>query len=634
MQLFADKQAANSEFLPPEQAFQLDFVFVPSTQKVHLYWKLAPGYYLYRHKIQLTQTPDTEFELAIASLPEGQYKKDEFLGEVYVFYDELSVPVQPIEPQPRLTQAPLTLTAKVTYQGCADAGLCYPPQHQQVSLTLDHTQVQAWLTGAHQPKLVTVSAAEAQKNIADAQAPLASTSAQDVPQNSDPTTLLGPQSQAQVPTPPASEQQTFSQHLAQASLGSVLILFALAGLGLTFTPCVLPMLPIMSTLILGAQDKSTSLTRARAFSLALAYVLAMAFTYALLGSIMGIFGASLNLQAHLQSPGVLSAAALLFVIFAGAMFGYYDLSLPRYLQDKFSAWSQKTQGGSLSGAAVMGTLSTLVVSPCLSAPLAGALVYISSTQDALLGGLALFSLGLGMGIPLILVAVFGQHFLPKAGAWMQDIKYVFAWLLLAMAVWLVTRWLAPQWHLWLWGSLALAGALAIGLSSRALIRRILGVWLFLYACALLIGAWAGHTQVTRPLGFLTSQTGPSIQQSKEIDLIPAYTSAQVQAALAQAPANTWVLVDLYADWCVSCKIIEDQVFPDPRVQAHLQQMQLIRWDVTDNTPDQQALMDQWGLFGPPSLLFFYNQKEASAWRLQGEFDAASLSQHLQRLSTP
>ena len=383
----------SSDFLPVREAFRLDLVERTPTA-IKLQFIAADGYYLYRHRFQFHSEP-TNIALGAAQMPAGLAKTDEYFGEVEVYYGVLDVEL----PLDSRTQGPFTL--QVSYQGCADKGLCYPPETQSFS-------IDAAAQGTA-PAATSITAA----------------------------------------TTTAQSTSTWSWR--------ELALFFLAGLGLTFTPCVLPMLPILSGVVLRGQVGGM-----RGFSLSLAYVLAMAACFALLGALMGIFGAELNLQARLQSPWVLVPFALFFALFALAMFGLYELRLPHFISDRLDRLAGNTRGGSLWGAALLGVLSSLLVSPCVSAPLAGALLYISSSGDALGGGLKLFVLGLGMGAPMVLFATGGGALLPNSGNWMVTVRNSFGVLLLAVAIWLLDRVLPGPLTLALWGVLAAGVALYLG----------------------------------------------------------------------------------------------------------------------------------------------------------------------------
>ncbi|WP_286786187.1 MULTISPECIES: protein-disulfide reductase DsbD, partial [Pseudomonas] len=418
----------SSDFLPVREAFRLDLI-EGDADRIKLRFTNAPGYYLYRHRFAFRSEP-ADIALGQPQLPAGEHKTDEFFGEVEVYHEGLDIDLPVDNPVKR----PFTLL--VTYQGCADKGLCYPPETQRFSIG-------------------------------------------EVPAATGYTAPAG----------------------ASGWKWSELVLFFLAGLGLTFTPCVLPMLPILSGVVLRGRIGGW-----RSLSLSLAYVLSMAICFAVLGALMGVFGASLNLQARLQSPFVLVPFAAFFAAFALAMFGVYELRLPRLISEPLNRLADDTRGGSLWGAALLGVLSSLLVSPCVSAPLAGALLYISSSGDALGGGLKLFALGIGMGAPLVLFAVGGGSLLPKSGNWMIGVRNAFGVLLLAVAVWMLERVLPGALSLALWGLLAAGVALWLGAlefvpkTQRQRLAQLAGLALLVYAASAWVGALQGESDPLRPLG--------------------------------------------------------------------------------------------------------------------------------------
>ena len=412
-----------------------------------------------------------------------------------------------------------------------------------------------------------------------------------------------------------------------------LALFFLAGLGLTFTPCVLPMLPILSGVVLRGQVGG-----ARGLALALAYVLPMAACFALLGALMGLFGAELNLQARLQSPWVLVPFALFFATFALAMFGVFELRLPAFVREPLDRLAGNARGGTLWGAALLGVFSSLLVSPCVSAPLAGALLYISASGDALGGGLRLFALGLGMGAPLVLFASGGNALLPRAGAWMVTVRNAFGVLLLAVAIWLLERVLPGQLSLALWGLLAGGVALWLGAleftpkTHRQKLAQLFGLVLLVYALAAWTGALRGASDPLRPLGTGLSGVPASTPATAHERWRTITTPAELDAALAAArAAGQPLLLDWYADWCISCKVIEREVFAAPPVVAALADWQLLRLDMTASSAEQRALLDRYRLFGPPAIqLFAGDGREWQDLRVVGEIDASGFLQRLEQ----
>ena len=565
------------EFLPVDEAFALS-TETADDGALLAYWDMPDGYYLYRHRFDFTLKDPEAAVLGPAELPPGKDKVDEYFGAVEVYYHRVQARV-PIGD----AQGPVEVG--ISYQGCAEAGLCYPPERR-------------W---------VVVDAA-----FAPPAAPAAESAA---------TSGV-----------PATEEQRLASALAERGLLLAMALFFIGGIGLAFTPCVLPMVPILSSIIVG--DTQTP-TRWRAFSLSLAYVLGMAFTYATVGTLMGLFGASLNLQAALQSPPVLIVFAALFALLSLAMFGFYELRLPQRWQNALDALGGRVGGGKHFGVMVMGALSALVVSPCVSAPLAGALIYISASQDAVLGAAALLALGLGMGVPLLIIGSSGGHLLPRAGAWMNAVKAVFGVGLLAVAIWLLERVVPGPVSLVLWAALLIGcGAYLGGLDAAAKagwgnFRKATGFAAAIYGALLLIGAASGANDPLRPLQHFTA--APSAEDGGELQWRPVGSLEDVRAGIdAGAGAGRLTLLDLYADWCISCKIMERSVFPAPAVASRLAEFHLLRADVTANDAQDQELLDAFGLFGPPSLVFFdRNGRELKTLRVQGEIGAKALAEHLE-----
>lgn len=409
-----------------------------------------------------------------------------------------------------------------------------------------------------------------------------------------------------------------------------LALFFLAGLGLTFTPCVLPMLPILSGVVLRGQVGGM-----RGLTLSLAYVLPMAICFALLGALMGLFGASLNLQARLQSAWVLAPFAAFFALFALAMFGVFELRLPAFLRTPLDRLAGETRGGSLLGAATLGVLSSLLVSPCVSAPLAAALLYISSSGDAVGGGLKLLALGLGMGTPLVLFGAGGGALLPRSGPWMVGVRNAFGVMLLAVSVWLLERVLPGPLALALWGLLAVGAALWLGAlefvpkPGRQKLGQLAGLALLVYGLSAWVGALQGESDPLRPLGRLATATSAPAAQSSGNWLTLEQPEALAAALSAARDAGQPVLLDWYADWCVSCKVIERQVLEAPEVRALLTGYRLVRFDITRSDAAQRALLDRYQLFGPPVLqLFSPGGEEWLDLRVVGEIDAATFAERL------
>uniref|UniRef100_UPI003569D408 protein-disulfide reductase DsbD n=1 Tax=Marinobacter sediminum TaxID=256323 RepID=UPI003569D408 len=499
---------------------------------------------------------------------------------------------------------------KVTYQGCAEAGLCYPPQTRDV----------LYFPGSDTS---------------------ASSAVATPPDNASGGINTG----ANTPATAAMNTSTatgLAGFLSQQSTLVIAGVFFLLGLGLTFTPCVLPMVPIISTLVSGRNTRSSG----QALMLSSSYVLGMALTYAAAGVLTGLLGASFNLQAQLQSPWVLGGFAALFVLFALSMFDLFEIQLPRAIREPLDHASHRLTGGRMISIFGIGALSALIVSPCVSAPLAGSLLYISTTQDALIGGAALFALGLGMGIPLILVAVGGRKLLPSTGHWMTTVKHFYGVMLLAVAIWLVER-LVPAWlALTLWGLLVAITGVQLGAFDAAKAgwertRKGFGLVLFAYGLALLAGAVGGAQDPLNPLTPFTANSSMSVPSSgltggtSHAPFQRVESPAEIRAMLTEAHSQSRpVVLDFYADWCISCKVMERNVFSDPQVVQALTPYTLLQIDLTDNTPAQQALLNELGLFGPPAILFYSrNGQELPNQRILGEMNREEFMRHLDGLAT-
>lgn len=589
-----------SDFLPVLEAFQPTAWHDGSA--IYIGIDIADDYYLYRHQFSVSSKTDA-VSLDEPLLPQGTFTTDEFMGDVYVFRDKLvfETPFSPSYSGP--------IDIELTFQGCADAGLCYPPE----TISLEALE--------SSPPTAFADWDAADQALSGAEGSDDQQISQTAGTNSS-TEFSAPQ----------SEDSRFSALLGSASLPLALGLFFIAGLGLTFTPCVLPMVPILSSIIVGQKP-----TRPRAFVLSASYVLGMASTYALVGVLMGLFGAGLNLQAHLQSAPVLVTFAALFTLFALVMFGAFDLRVSPRLAAKIDGWQARAQQSGPAGLALAGALSVLVVSPCVTAPLAGALVFISSTGNAAMGGAVLFALGLGMGVPLLLVGTFGATLLPRSGAWMNGVKIAFGLLLLGVAIWMVERLVPPSMALLLWAALAIGSALMLGALNMnqsqgwPKARQTLGLMLLAWGIALVIGAAQGGSNPLRPLTVSSSSTDSGTPQAtlafQQVDELSALEIALSEAASAQQPA----FVNFTADWCISCKLMERDVFPDPNVVAALNDFRLIEVDVTNTDAQSRELLNRFNLFGPPSLLFFSQGEEVRDARIQGEITATQLVQHLEAL---
>jgi thiol:disulfide interchange protein DsbD len=569
---FAPRPAlAADDFLEPDQAFRLSATR-GSEREVALRYEVATGYYLYRERFAFEVSgPAT---LGEVPLPAGQVKYDETFAkdmETYRGVLSVNVPVQ--------ATGPFRLT--VTSQGCADKGLCYPPRPQVVEVGTD-------ATGA-------ITSVKLLPEGAEAAAPGALAGAGGTTAAAD----------------AASTGNRIDGVLRDRRLPAIVAAFVLFGLALSFTPCVLPMLPILSSIIVG---QGAPVSRGRGFALSAAYSLGMALVYTLMGIAAALAGE--GLAAYLQNPWVLGAFAALLGVLALSMFGFYELQLPAALQSRLTEASGRLPGGRFVGVFLMGGLSALIVGPCVAAPLAGVLVYVSQTRDVLVGATALFSLAAGMSVPLLLVGASAGTLLPRGGAWMERVKHVFGALLLGTAIWMVTP-VLPDWAVMsAWGVWLLVAAVYLHAFDRlpegsrgwARLFKGVGVVLALVGAAQLLGALSGGRDVLQPLGHLAGARGGVVGTAQaaahgEVSFTRVRSLAELDAAVKAAGGKP-VMLDFWAEWCVSCKEYEKFTFQDPRVKAKLAGAVLLQADVTANNEDDRALLKRFGLFGPPGILFF------------------------------
>ncbi len=532
-----------TNFVPADQAFAFDFQ--QNQHDVNLTWQVKDGYYLYRKQVQVTPT---NASIAPLQLPNGEWHSDEFYGKSEIYRHSLTVPVT-------LTQAIAGATLTVTYQGCADAGFCYPPETKTVPLS----------------------------------------------------------AVAALPPLPSGERAGVrgetSADLPFSALWALLI-----GIGIAFTPCVLPMYPLISGIVLGGKQR---LSTVRALLLAFIYVQGMALTYTALGLVVAAAG--MQFQAALQHPYVLIGLSAVFILLALSMFGAFSLQLPSSLQTRLTLMSNRQQGGSMGGVFAMGAIAGLICSPCTTAPLSAILLYIAQSGNLWLGGGTLYLYALGMGLPLILVTVFGNRLLPKSGPWMAHVKTAFGFVILALPVFLLERIIGDVWGLRLWSILGVAFFGWAFITSLGLQKPWQRIGQILLLAAALISVrplqdWAFGTSVTQ------SQSHLNFTRISNVETL--------NAALANAQGKP-VMLDLYADWCVACKEFEKYTFSDPQVQQALQNTVLLQADVTANSAQDVALLKHLQVLGLPTILFFdENGNEQPALRVTGFKDAAAFRAHL------
>ena len=605
----AGPASSADEFLDPEVAFKLSAKALDA-QRIEIRFDVAPGYYLYGDKFNVEVNPSNT-PVGALQVPKGKVKFDEtFQKDVETFRDSVVMTL----PLGQSVAAPFKLL--VGNQGCADKGLCYPPM--QRALRVDPAAPGALM------KVALLNEAQSA-----AWTPGASTA--------NTATTVGSTGSAAPPATSLEPIDDFASALRSKNTWVVAGAFVLAGLLLSLTPCVLPMVPILSSIIIG---QSGTPTRSRGLRLALAYSLGMALVYTLFGMAAGLAGE--GLAAALQNAWVLGAFALLLAALSLSMFGLYELQLPSALQSRLSQMSGRLQGGQSLGVFLMGGLSAVIVGPCVAAPLAGALVYISQTRDVLLGGVALFAMAMGMSVPLLLVGLSAGAVLPRAGAWMERIKHFFGFMLLGVALWMIAP-VLPAWAtMLLLAALLLAGAVYLGaferiepgMTPRRAATKGAGLFLALVAALQLAGAASGGRDVLQPLAhWAGSAVGSAANLTagrNELLFQPVAGLPALDAALKGS--SRLVMLDLYAEWCVSCKEMEAFTFTDPAVKQRLGAMTLLRADVTANSIDDKALMRRYGLFGPPALLFFQGGgEELGAARVIGFQDARTFLDHLSRL---
>ncbi len=564
--------------------------------------QLYPNTYLYRDKFSFSIINGTGHKLGAINMPAGDIKDDEFFGRMEVYHEWLKVSIPVISE----VEASDSYTVAYSYQGCVEDRICYPPITKYLQVNTNTA-------------LIKIS---------------------DLPD--DTNTVVNPvqnqTNEQSAVTAPQSEQDRYAQILQNKGLLLIIFLFFIGGIGLTFTPCVFPMIPILSSIIAGQGE---SISTRKAFILSLVYVLAMATTYAIIGAIVGYYGAEYNIQIWFQDPIILSIFAAIFVLLSLSMFGFYEIQMPNAIQSRLISLSNSQEGGTLIGVGLMGLFSAIIVGPCITAPLVGALIFISQTQDWQLGGLALFALGLGMGVPLLIIGTSAGKLMPKAGLWMDRVKIIFGVVLLAVAIWLLERFLPTDIVMVLIAVLSITSAIYMGAlesvsdndSGWKKLNKGLGIIILIYGSTYLIGAAAGSKDLLQPLkGIFSGISNGAGNNGQESRVIFRQIKGQqgLQLALANSVRqNIPSMLDFYADWCISCKVMEKYAFTHPGVVNALSGVSTLQADVTDNDAIDTQLMNSLGIYGPPAILFFNTQgEEIRGRRVVGEMSGEEFAAHI------
>lgn len=595
---FINNADGQDDFLDIEDAFKFS-LSVDNNNQLSAIWAIADKHYLYKNKFKFELIEGNGFSIEPPEMPEGKAKSDEFLGDYEAYYHDLVINI-PVS-GPGDTSKPLAV--KVTYQGCSESGICYPKVSKNIELDVTKLATNIPASNASQSKPVSTEIAPTD---------ISKTSVQ-------------------------SEQDALAGLLNSENTIIALLTFFLIGLGLAFTPCVFPMIPILSGIIAGqGKDASSS-----AFVMSVVYVLSMAVVYTLVGVVAGISGN--NIQVIFQNPWVLGSFALIFVALAFSMFGFYNLQLPSSLQSKISEFSNKQEGGTLIGVAIMGVLSALIVGPCMAPPLMGILLFISQTGDPILGGAALFVMSLGMGIPLIIIGTSAGKIMPRAGVWMDTVKAIFGVMMLGVAIWMLERVLSEIIIMWLWAILIFASGVYMGAltpihentTGWARLWKSIGLIFMLYASLLIIGASSGSTDYTQPLKGSMMQTsgGSTTPQHVAFERVKSISDLNKKLALAKQQDRP-VMLDFYADWCTYCKSMENTTFKSAKVLNSLENFIVLQADVTEMDDIDDALLKQFQIPAPPAILFFTSQSSGSHatenrnFRIVGYKNGDDFAQHV------
>ncbi len=549
--------ADNTEFLHPDKAF------IPTIQQdnsnIRISWEIEKGYYLYMGMFKFT-TDNDQVKIINIKMPEGQKKHDEFFGDVDVYYLKTHADLE-------IQDNSLPFNLLVTYQGCAEAGLCYPPIIKEFnisSLSQDEFEL-------HKLNYV-------------------------------------------------GDQTQISQSLNDKSILSNIILFLLAGVLLAFTPCVFPMIPILTGIIIGQGNK---ISTKRSFFLSLTYVLSMAITYSILGALIAMSGS--NIQADIQSPYIITSFAMLFIILGLSMFNIINIQMPKFIQNSMTSTSNRQKSGTFYGVAAMGSLSALIVGPCVTAPLIGALTYIATTKDYIIGGSALFALGLGMGLPLLILGTSANKFIKKYGSYLEITNKIFGILFLIVAIWLIERIVSIEVSAYTWAALSLLILFLINKKSTSrknMFVKTFSIILMAYFSLQIIGV-NKNSNFNPILSFINKPVTLEFTKLKK--------SEELFASIKKS--NQITMVDLYADWCVACKELDKYTFSDENVLVFLKKMNLVKFDITETTKDNTNLLKKYNLFGPPAILFFNeNGDEIKGLRIVGFIGADSFIKVIKQLN--